>query len=171
MIKKILSALLVLGLLASPLFAVKIPVEGWFKTTKADRGRTWRDSGNRIHFLEFKHLGEITIYGEGFGIKGGAEFDYGMNFFDKHQNARVTGKATYTSEKKNSSYFQGHMTCDLTAGSATCVQWFKGFGEYEGKIMELTLNEKDSAASKDDPDTGPNLYMLEGIVMDEPSGN
>ena len=46
--------------------------------------------------------------------------------------------------------------------------WFKGYSDYEGKIMELTLNEKDSTASEDDPDTGPNLYMLEGIVMNEP---
>jgi len=167
--KKILSALIGVGLLASPAFAQKIPVEGWFKTTSAERGKTWRDSGNRIHFLSFKHLGEITVYGEGFGIKGQAQFDYGMNVFDKYQNAQVTAVVTYFSEKKKSSYFKGHMTCDLTAGSATCIQWFKGFGEFEGKIMELTLNEKDSAASEDDPDTGPNLYMLEGIVMDEPS--
>jgi len=167
--KKILFVLIGFGLLASPAFAQKIPVEGWFKTTSAERGKTWRDSGNRIHFLSFKHLGEITVYGEGFGIKGQAQFDYGMNVFDKYQNAQVTAVVTYFSEKKKSSYFKGHMTCDLTAGSATCIQWFKGFGEFEGKIMELTLNEKDSAASEDDPDTGPNLYMLEGIVMDEPS--
>ena len=41
--------------------------------------------------------------------------------------------------------------------------------EFDGKIMELTLNEKDAAASEDDPDTGPNLYILEGIVMNEPN--
>jgi hypothetical protein len=122
-------ALLGMLLLGSPVMAERIPVEGWFKTTSAERGKTWRDSGNRIHFLSFKHMGEITIYGEGFGIKGGAQFDYGMNVFDKYQNASVTAKVTYTSEKKKSSYFQGHMTCNLTAGSATCVQWFKGFGE------------------------------------------
>ena len=73
----------------------------------------------------------------------------------------------YKSEKNDSSYFQVHANCDLIAGSATCVMWFKGFGKFDGKIMELTLNEKDSAASEDDPDTGPNLYMLEGIVMNE----
>jgi len=132
--KKILSALIGVGLLASPAFAQKIPVEGWFKTTSAERGKTWRDSGNRIHFLSFKHLGEITVYGEGFGIKGQAQFDYGMNVFDKYQNAQVTAVVTYFSEKKKSSYFKGHMTCDLTAGSATCIQWFKGFGEFEGKL-------------------------------------
>ena len=44
-----------------------------------------------------------------FGIKGEAQFDYGMNVFDKHQNAIVTAKVT-DSEKKRSSYFQGHMT-------------------------------------------------------------
>ena len=81
----------------------------------------------------------------------------------------MVANVLYKSEKNDSSYFQGHGSCDLTAGAATCVMWLKGFGEYDGKIMELTLNEKDSAASEDDPDTGPNLYMLEGIVMNEPN--
>ena len=45
--------------------------------------------------------------------------------------------------------------------------WFKGYGEYEGKIMELTMNEKDAAETEEDDN--PNLYMLEGIVMDEPT--
>ena len=43
----------------------------------------------------------------------------------------------------------------------------KGYGEYDGKIMELTFNEKDAA--ENEKDENPNLYMLEGIVMDEPS--
>jgi hypothetical protein len=47
--------------------------------------------------------------------------------------------------------------------------WFKGYGEFEGKIMELTFNEKDAAETNDDDN--PNLYMLEGIVMDEPTAD
>ena len=39
--------------------------------------------------------------------------------------------------------------------------------DYEGKIMELTMNEKDAAETEEDDN--PNLYMLEGIVMDEPT--
>ena len=34
--------------------------------------------------------------------------------------------------------------------------------------MELTFNEKDAAET--DKDDNPNLYMLEGIVMNEPKG-
>ena len=168
--KKVITTLLSLLFLGSTVLAERIPVEGWFKTTGAKRGEKWRDSGMRVHFISFKHLGEITIYGEGFGLKGNAEMDYSLNIFDKHQNGRVVGNVLYKSEKNDSSYFQGHGSCDLTAGSATCVMWFKGFGEFDGKIMELTLNEKDAAASEDDPDTGPNLYILEGIVMNEPKG-
>ena len=45
--------------------------------------------------------------------------------------------------------------------------WFKGYGEYEGKIMELTMNEKGTAETEENDN--PNLYMLEGILMDEPT--
>ena len=78
----------------------------------------------------------------------------------------MVANVLYKSEKNDSSYFQGHGSCDLTAGSATCVMWLKGFGEYDGKIMELTFNEKDAAETEEDDN--PNLYMLEGIVMNEP---
>ena len=78
----------------------------------------------------------------------------------------MVANVLYKSEKNDSSYFQGHGSCDLTAGSATCVMWFKGFGEFDGKIMELTFNEKDAAETEEDDN--PNLYMLEGIVMNEP---
>ena len=44
--------------------------------------------------------------------------------------------------------------------------WFKGFGKFDGKIMELTFNEKDAAETVEDDN--PNLYMLEGIVVNEP---
>ena len=40
--KKILSALIGFGLLASPAFAQKIPVEGWFKGTNTKVGEMWR---------------------------------------------------------------------------------------------------------------------------------
>ena len=46
--------------------------------------------------------------------------------------------------------------------------WFKGFGEFKGKILELNLNEKDAVET--DEKEGPNLYILEGIFMDEPTG-
>ena len=35
--------------------------------------------------------------------------------------------------------------------------------------MELTFNEKDAAETEEDDN--PNLYMLEGIVMNEPLMN
>ena len=125
----------------------------------------------RVHFISFKHLGEITIYGEGFGLKGNAELDYSLNIFDRHQNARVVANVLYKSEKNDSSYFQGHGSCDLTAGSATCVMWFKGFGEYDGKIMELSLNEVDvneSNYTQNRTADSPNVYALEGKIIDEP---
>ena len=84
--------------------------------------------------------------------------DYSLNIFDKHQNGRVVGNVLYKSEKNDSSYFQGHGSCDLTAGSATCVMWFKGFGEFKGKILELNLNEKDAVET--DAKEGPNLYTF-----------
>ena len=46
----------------------------------------------------------------------------------------------------------------MSCGSKVC--------EFEDKIMELTFNKKDAAET--DKDDNPNLYMLEGIVMDEP---
>ena len=47
--KKVITTLLSLLLIGSTVFAEKIPVEGWFKTTGGKRGEKWRDSGMRIH--------------------------------------------------------------------------------------------------------------------------
>ena len=43
----------------------------------------------------------------------------------------------------------------------------KVMGSMKAKIMELTFNEKDAAETEEDDN--PNLYMLEGILMDEPA--
>jgi hypothetical protein len=166
--KKFITALIGLNIFVSMAFAQKIPVEGWFKSTGIDFGETWKDSGKRTHTVSATHRSEITLYGEGFGFRGKSEADWGLSILDKHINGRIVFRSVWTSSENSSVAFKGHASCDLTSGSTTCVMWFKGYGDYEGKIMELTLNEKDSAASEDDPDTGPNLYMLEGIVMNEP---
>ena len=44
--------------------------------------------------------------------------------------------------------------------------WFDGYGEFEGKILELSLNEKEQIDKEDA--SGFDLYMLEGLVMNEP---
>ena len=85
---------------------------------------------------------------------------------DKVINGSIVVRHIWTSENDSNLKFVGHSKCDLTSGSATCVMWFKGFGKFDGKIMELTLNEKDAAETEEDDN--PNLYMLEGIVMNEP---
>ena len=45
--------------------------------------------------------------------------------------------------------------------------WFDGYGEFEGKILELSLNEKEQIDKEDA--SGFDLYMLEGLVMNEPN--
>ena len=102
----------------------------------------------------------------GLWFKGTSETDLGLSILDDNGNGRIVTKEIWTSDKDPSTQFKGHADCDLTSGSTTCVMWFKGYGEFEGKIMELTFNEKDDAET--DKDDNPNLYMLEGIVMDEP---
>ncbi len=109
----------------------------------------------------------MTLYEEGFGFKGKSEADWGLSILDKYLNGRIVLREIWTSDKDPSTQFKGHADCDLTSGSTTCVMWFKGYGEYEGKIMELTFNEKDAAETEEDDN--PNLYMLEGILMDEPA--
>ena len=49
--------------------------------------------------------------------------------------------------------------------------WFKGFGEYDGRIMELSLNEVDvneSNYTQNRAADSPNVYALEGKIIDEP---
>jgi len=166
--KIIILSLIIVSLFALPIFAEKIPVEGWYKSTGSEFGEKWRDSGRRTHFFSVKGTAEVTIYGEGFGFKGKSESEWSLSFHDKHINGRIISKTTWTSEKNPSSKFRGHGICDLTAGAATCVSWLKGYGEYDGKILELTRNESASASRENDDSSGPNLYKLEGIVMDEP---
>ena len=49
--------------------------------------------------------------------------------------------------------------------------WFKGFGEYDGRTMELSLNEVDvneSNYTQNRAADSPNVYVLEGKIIDEP---
>ena len=125
------------------------------------------DSGRRTHFFSVKGTAEVTIYGEGFGFKGKAESDWALSIFDKYINGSIVLRSIWTSEKDSLSGFKGHERCELTGGSTTCVMWFKGFGEFKGKILELNFNEKDAVET--DEKEGPNLYILEGSFMDEPT--
>ena len=164
--KNVFSALIALSISTSPVYAQKIPIEGWIKSNGIEFGDSWLDSGKRKHFFSATGRGEMTLYGEGFGFKGKSEADWGLSILDKYINGRIVLREIWTSDKDPSTQFKGHADCGLTSGSTTCVMWFKGYGEFEGKIMELTFNEKDAAET--DKDDNPNLYMLEGIVMDEP---
>ncbi len=168
-IKKVILSLIVVSLIVPSIFAERIPVDGWAKSIgKAQFGDSWKDSEQRTHYVSAKSIGEISIYGESFGFKGKSESEWSLSFHDKHINRRIISKTTWTSEKNPSSKFRGHGICDLTAGAATCASWLKGYGEYDGKILELTRNESASASRENDDSSGPNLYKLEGIVMDEP---
>ena len=120
----------------------------------------------RRHFIDYNSTADVTLYGEGFGFKAKAQSSWALSMLDKRINGSIVSTNIWASENDPESKFVGHSKCNLTSGSATCVMWFKGFGKYEGKIMELTFNEKDAAETEDDDN--PNLYMLEGIVMDEP---
>ena len=165
--QKIILSLITTSFFALPIFAEKIPVEGWYKSLGGERGDSWLDSGMRRHFIDFETTADVTLYGEGFGLKAKVQAAWALSMLDKVMNGSIVSRHTWTSENDAESKFVGHSKCDLTSGSATCVMWFKGFGKYEGKIMELTFNEKDAAETE--VDDNPNLYMLEGIVMDEPS--
>ena len=52
--KRITLNLIAFSLFASPIFAEKIPVEGWFKSLGGKWGDSWRDSGHRRHFVDSK---------------------------------------------------------------------------------------------------------------------
>ncbi len=125
------------------------------------------DSCRRTHFFSVKDTAEVTIYGENFGFKGKAESDWALSIFDKYVNGTIVSRSVWTSEKDSLSGFKGHERFELTGGSITCVMWFKGFGEFKGKILKLNFNEK--GAVETDEKEGPNLYILEGFFMDEPT--
>ena len=59
--KKVITTLLGLVLLGSPVIAQRIPVEGWYKMISAEYGKSWRDSGKRTHFHSIKRFGEVSI--------------------------------------------------------------------------------------------------------------
>ena len=109
----------------------------------------------------------MTIYGGNFGSKGKAESDWALSIVDKYVNGSIVSHSVWTSEKDSLSGFKGHERCELTGGSTTCVMWFKGFGEFKVKILVLNFNEKDAVET--DEKEGPNLYILEGSSMDEPT--
>tara|TARA_X000000950_G_scaffold210232_1_gene252838 strand:+ start:3223 stop:3411 length:189 start_codon:yes stop_codon:yes gene_type:complete len=52
--KTIILSLIIVNLFALPIFAEKIPVEGWYKSTGSEFGEKWRDSGRRTHFFSVK---------------------------------------------------------------------------------------------------------------------
>ena len=120
----------------------------------------------RRHFIDFKATADETLYGEGFGFKAKVQSDWALSMLDKVMNGSIVARHIWTSENDSNLKFVGHSKCDLTSGSATCVMWFKGFGKFDGKIIELTFNEKDAAETEENDN--PYLYMLEGIVMNEP---
>ena len=78
----------------------------------------------------------------------------------------IVARFNWISEKKSSFWICGTFTLQITAGSTVCVMWFDGYGEFEGKILELSLNEKEQIDKEDA--SGFDLYMLEGLVMNEP---
>ena len=81
--KKVITMLLGLVLLGSPVIAQRIPVEGWYKMISAEQSKGWRDSGKRTHFHSIKRFGEVSIFGEGFGFKGKSESEFGLTILDE----------------------------------------------------------------------------------------
>ena len=165
--KKVITTLLSLLLLGSPAIAQRIPVEGWYKMVSAEYGKSWKDSGKRTHFHSIKRFGEVSIFGEGFGFKGNSKSEFGLTILDDNLSGSIIAKFNWISEKNPLSGFEGHSRCEITAGSTICVMWIDGYGEFEGKILELSLNEKEQIDKENV--SGFDLYMLEGLVMDEPS--
>jgi hypothetical protein len=164
--KAVIATLLGLVLLGSPVMAERIPVEGWYKKVSDEYGKSWKDSGKRTHFHSIKRFGEVSIFGEGFGFKGKSESEFSLTILDDNLSGSIVAKFNWISEKNPLSGFAGHSRCEITAGSTVCVMWFDGYGEFEGKILELSLNEKEQIDKEDA--SGFDLYMLEGLVMNEP---
>lgn len=165
--KTVAATLLMLALVHAPVFAQKTPVGGFIKSTGYEFGEKWLDSGRRTHFFSVKSTSEVTVFGENVGFRGKAELDWGFTIVDKFMNGRISTRHIWTSDKDPATKFKGHNICELTAGSASCVLWLKGYGEFAGKILELNTNEKDDAA-REGAESGPNVYILEGYLMDEP---
>ena len=169
--KRITLNLIAFSLFASPIFAEKIPVEGWYKSLGGKRGDSWLDSGKRQHLESAKSLGEISLYSENFSFRATSVADVYLSFLDKNSNGKIIAKEVWTSSKNSSLGFKGHSSCEITGGSTICIMWFKGFGEYDGKIMELSLNEVDvneSNYTQNRAADSPNVYPLEGKIIDEP---
>ena len=149
----------------------KIHVEGYYKNSSFEIGDSWLDSGKRQHFESAKSLGEISLYSENFSFRATSVADVYLSFLDKNSNGKIIAKEVWTSSKNSSLGFKGHSSCEITGGSTICIMWFKGFGEYDGKIMELSLNEVDvneSNYTQNRTADSPNVYALEGKIIDEP---
>ena len=141
------------------------------KNSSFEIGDSWLDSGKRQHFESAKSLGEISLHSENFSFRGTSVADFSLSFLDKNSNGKIITKEVWTSSKNSSLGFKGHSSCEITGGSTICIMWFKGFGEYDGKIMELSLNEVDineSNYTQNRTADSPNVYALEGKIIDEP---
>ena len=90
--KRITLNLIAFSLFASPIFADRIPVEGWYKSLGGKRGDSWLDSGMRRHFIEFKATADVTLYGEGFGFKANVQSDWALSMLDKVMNGSIVAE-------------------------------------------------------------------------------
>ena len=54
--KKVITMLLGLVLLGSPVIAQRIPVEGWYKMISDEYGKSWKDSGKKHTFTPLNGL-------------------------------------------------------------------------------------------------------------------
>ena len=97
--KRITLNLIAFSLFASPIFADRIPVEGWYKSLGGKRGDSWLDSGMRRHFIDFKATADVTLYGEGFGFKAKVQSDWALSMLDKVIDGSIVAKHIWTSQK------------------------------------------------------------------------
>ena len=141
--KKFIVCLMIVTLSTSTLLAEKNMSKVIIKNSSFEIGDSWLDSGKRQHFESAKSLGEISLYSENFSFRAMSVADVYLSFLDKNSNGKIIAKEAWTSSKNSSLGFKGHSSYEITVGSTICIMWFKGFGEYDGKIMELSLNEVD----------------------------
>jgi len=73
----------------------------------------------RRHFIDYNTTADVTLYGEGFGLKAKSEASWALSLLDKRINGSIVNKTTWTSENDPESKFVGHGKCELTSGSAT----------------------------------------------------